>query len=180
MASKYFKSRAKSSAKTITPASSSKVFNDPNVDEKYKEVINKFQMSLIKSGEGLLNTFTANTVNSIPESIIRANDSITRLNDRTIPQVFSTLPPQVSLTKNQYLSKINTMITSIEKLLKIGNKNKVFYIRYFGKVDEASGNFYPRIIKYDAQGNPLYDMRVSITNSIGDIELEVTSLHVPK
>jgi phage tail sheath protein FI len=179
MASKYFKSRAKSSAKTITPASSSKVFNDPNVDEKYKEVINQFQMSLIKSGEGILNTFNSSTVNSIPESIIRANDSITRLNDRIISQSFAAVLAQVSITKNQYLEKINKIITSLEKVVKISKSNKVALIPYFGKIDQSSGTFFPRIIKYDAQGNPLYDMRVGVINSIGDIPIEVSSSHVP-
>jgi len=178
MASKYFTSRAKASKK-ITPAGSSKVFNDPNVDERYKEVINQFQMSLIKSGEGLLNTFTATTVNSIPESIIPANDGITRLNDRVVPQLFAAPTPQVSATKNQYLEKINTIIRSIETKVKFGKSNKASFINYFGKVDQASGTFYPTIIKYDAEDNPVYDMRVSIGNTIGETEIEVRSLHVP-
>jgi hypothetical protein len=178
MASKYFTSRVKASTK-ITPAGSSKVFNDPNVSEKYKEVINQFQMSLIKSGEGLLNTFTASTVNSIPESIIPANDGITRLNDRTVPQTFAAATPQVSMTKNQYLEKINTITRSIETLVKFGKSTKVSFINYFGKVDPTSGTFYPRIIKYDADGNPVYDMRVSIVNTIGEIEIEVRVSHVP-
>jgi len=177
MASKYFTSRAKAS-KSITPAGSSKVFNDPNVDEKYKEVINQFQMSLIKSGEGLLNTFTASTVNSIPESIIPANDSITRLNDRSIPQTFATATAQVSISKNLYLEKINTIVRSIEKMVKFGKANKAALIDYFGKVDE-SGVFRKRFINYDADGNPRYDMRVSIDNSLGETELEVRISHVP-
>ena len=177
MASKYFTSRAKASTK-ITPAGSSKVFNDPNISEKYKEVINQFQMSLIKSGEGLLNTFTASTVNSIPESIIPANDGITRLNDRTIPQAFAAATPQVSITKNQYLEKINTIIRSIETLVKFGKSNKSSLIDYFGKIDQTSGSFYPKIIKYDADGNPVYDMRVSITNTIGETEIEIRTSHV--
>lgn len=178
MASKYFTSRAKASKK-ITPAGSSKVFNDPNIDEKYKEVINQFQMSLIKSGEGLLNTFTASTVNSIPESIIPANDSITRLNDRTIPQEFAAATAQVSMTKNQYLEKINIIIRSIEALVKFSKSKKSSLINYFGKIDTTSGTFYPTIIKYDAEGNPVYDMRVSISNTIGEIEIEIRTSHVP-
>ena len=177
MPSKYFTSRAKASKK-ITPAGSSKVFNDPNVDEKYKEVINQFQMSLIKSGEGLLNTFTANTVNSIPESVIPANDSITRLNDRTIPQTFAAATAQASITKNLYLEKINTIIMSIEIKARFGKKNKASLIDYFGKIDQ-SGTFRKTIIKYDAQDNPVYDMRVSIDNTIGETEIEVRVSHVP-
>jgi len=179
MASKYFTSRAKASTK-ITPAGSSKVFNDPNVSEKYKEVINKFQMSLIKSGEEMLNTFTTNTVNSIPESIIPANDSITRLNDRTIPQLFSVATAQASITKNQYLEKINTIIRSIEKKIKFGKANKSSLINYFGKIDPDSGTFYSKIIKYDANNNPFYDLRVSINDVLGETEIEVRVSHVPE
>ena len=178
MPSKYFTSRVKTS-KTITPAGSSKVFNDPNVDEKYKEVINQFQMSLIKSGEGLLNTFTASTVNSIPESIIPANDSITRLNDRTIPQSFAAATAQVSIAKNQYLEKINKIIRSIETKVKFGKAKKSSLINYFGKIDRDSGSFYTKIIKYDADDNPVYDMRVSIPNTIGETEIEIRVKHVP-
>jgi len=178
MPSKYFTSRVKTS-KTITPAGSSKVFNDPNVDERYKEVINQFQMSLIKSGEGLLNTFTASTVNAIPESIIPANDSITRLNDRIIPQTFAAATAQVSVSKNLYLEKINTIIRSIETKVKFGKAKKSSLINYFGKLDPDSGSFYPKAIKYDADDNPVYDMRVSITNTIGQTELEIRVTHVP-
>ncbi len=178
MASKYFKSRAKASTK-ITPAGSSKVFNDPNVDKKYKEVINQFQMSLIKSGEGLLKNFTSNTVNSIPESIIPANDSITRLNDRTIPQSFKTATAQTNMRKNKYLEKINLIVTFIEKRVKFGKSNKSSLINYFGKIDQDSGTFYPKIIKYDANNNPVYDMRISIDNTIGQTEIEVRVSHVP-
>lgn len=178
MASKYFTSRAKASKK-ITPAGSSKVFNDPNVDERYKEVINQFQMSLIKSGEGLLNTFTTSTVNSIPESIVPANDSITRLNDRVIPQSFATATPQASITKNQYLEKINKIIRSMELKLKFTKSKKSSIIDYFGKVDQYSGTFYPKIIKYDIEGNPFYDIRISIENTIGETEIEVRVSHVP-
>ena len=178
MASKYFTSRAKASKK-ITPAGSSKVFNDPNVDEKYKEVINQFQMSLIKSGESILNTFTASTVNSIPESILPANDSITRLNDRVIPQSFAAATAQVSITKNLYLERINTIIRSIESKVKFGKSNKASLIDYFGKIDQGSGTFYSKVIKYDANDNPVYDMRVAISNTIGEAEVEVRVSHVP-
>lgn len=178
MASKYFTSRVQTSKK-ITPAGSSKVFNDPNIDEKYKEVINEFQMSLIKSGESLLNTFTASTVNSIPESIIPANDSITRLNDRIVPQSFATATAQVSINKNLYLEKINKVIRAIETKVKFGKSNKSSLISYFGKIDQASGTFYSTIIRYDAEDNPVYDMRVSIDNTIGETQLEVRTSHVP-
>ena len=178
MASKYFKSRVTTSKK-ITPAGSSRVFNDPNVDEKYKEIINEFQMSIIKSGEGLLGSFNSSTVNSIPESIIPANDGITRLNDRTIPQVFAAATPQVSMNKNLYLEKINKITRSIEEKVKFTKSNKSSFINYFGKVDPSSGTFYPTIIRYDDQDNPIYDMRVTIGNTIGETEIEVRYLHVP-
>jgi hypothetical protein len=83
------------------------------------------------------------------------------------------------MTKNQYLEKINTITRSIETLVKFGKSTKVSFINYFGKVDPTSGTFYPRIIKYDADGNPVYDMRVSIVNTIGEIEIEVRVSHVP-
>lgn len=179
MASKYFKSRAKAS-KTIVPAGSEKVFNDPNIEEKYKELTQKFTMSLIRSGEDLLGSFNASTVSSIPESVIPANDSITRLNDRIIPQLFKRAQPQVSPSKNKYLEKINKILRSIETKLKFNKSNRNLVIPYFGKINPDSGTFYPRIIKYDANDNPLYDMRVSINNTIGDTEIEVRVSHVPQ
>lgn len=179
MPSKYFQSRLKTS-KTIVPAGSSKVFNDPNIEEKYKEVINKFQMSLLKSGENILGIFNANTVNSIPESIIPANDSITRLNDRIVSQLFKRAQPQVSMSKNKYLEKINKILRSIEIKLKFNKSNRNLIISYFGKINPESGTFYPTIIKYDANDNPVYDMRVSITDTIGDTEIEVRVSHVPQ
>lgn len=178
MPSKYFISRVKTS-KTITPAGSSKVFNDPNIDERYKEVINQFQMSLIRSGEGLLNTFTASTVNSIPESIIPVNDGITRLNDRIITQSMAAATAQVSPVKNFYLEKINIIIRAIEIKVRFGKSKKSSLINYFGKIDQSSGTFYPTIIKYDADDNPVYDMRVSIDNTIGDTQIEIRTSHVP-
>lgn len=178
MPSKYFTSRIKTSKK-ITPAGSSKVFNDPNIDERYKEVINQFQMSLIKSGEGLLNTFTATTVNSIPESILPVNDGITRLNDRIVPQSSAAPTPQVSPARNFYLEKINIIIRAIETKVKFGKSNRSSLINYFGKIDQISGTFYPAIIKYDAEDNPVYDMRVSIDNTIGETQIEVRTSHVP-
>jgi hypothetical protein len=179
MASKYFKPRNKNGT-TIVPAGASDIFNDPNIDTKYKEIAEKFQLSLIKSGEGLLNSFNSTTVNSIPESIIPANDSLTRLNDRSIPQSFKTATAQVSRTKNRYLEKINLIVTSIEKKVKFGKKNKAALISYFGKIETGSGTFYPRIIKYDANNNPFYDMRVSIPDSLGETEVEIRVKHLPK
>jgi hypothetical protein len=178
MASKYFKPRNKN-GKTVVPAGASSIFNDPNIDEKYKEIANKFTLSLIKSGESLLNTFNSTTVNSIPESIIPENDGITRLNDRTIIQSFSAATPQISITKNLYLEKINKITRAIEIKVKFTKNKKSSFINYFGKIDQASGTFYPTIIKYDAQDNPVYDMRVSIENTIGQTEIEVRSSHVP-
>ena len=179
MASKYFKSRVNSS-KTIVPAGSSKIFNDPNLDEKYKELTNSITMSLLKSGEDLLGSFNASTVNSIPESILSPNNEITRLNDRIIPQSFKTAQAQASITKNKYLEKINKILRSIETKVKFGKANKAALISYFGKIDLDSGAFYQRIIKYDADGNPRYDMRVSIDNTLGRTELEVRVSHVPQ
>jgi hypothetical protein len=180
MASKYFKSRSKNAGKKYVPAGSSKIFNDPNIDEKYKEAANKLTMSLLKSGENLLGSFNASTVNSIPESIIPANNEITRLNDRVIPQSFKAAQAQVSITKNKYLEKINKILRSIEVKVKFGKANKASLINYFGKINPDSGTFYPRIIKYDADGNPRYDMRVAIDNTLGQTELEVRVKHLPQ
>ena len=47
MASKYFKPRIKN-GKTIVPGNNADVFNDPNVDTKYKELADKLTLSLIK------------------------------------------------------------------------------------------------------------------------------------
>lgn len=179
MASKYFKSRAKSS-KTIVPAGSSKVFNDPNVDEKFKEAAQKLTMSLLKSGENILGEFNSTTVKSIPESIIPANDEITRLNDRIIPQISTAATAQTSITKNKYLEKINKILRSIEVKVKFGKASKNSIISYFGKINPETGTFYPRVIKYDADGNPTYDMRISISNTIGETELEIRVSHVPQ
>jgi hypothetical protein len=179
MASKYFKPRNKN-GKTILPGNNASIFNDPNIDNKYKELATKLTLSLIKSGENLLNSFNATTVTSIPESIIPANDSLTRLNDRSIPQSFKTQSSQVSRTKNKYLEKINLIVTSIENKVKFGKANKAALISYFGKIDPGSGTFYPRIIKYDANNNPFYDMRVSIDNVLAQTEIEIRVSHVPK
>jgi hypothetical protein len=178
MSSKYFKPRNKN-GKTIVPGNNASVFNDPNIDNKYKEIAERFQLSLIKSGEGLLNSFNSTTVTAIPESIIPANDSLTRLNDRAIPQSFKTATAQASRSKNKYLEKINLIVTSIEKKVKFGKANKAALINYFGKVNPDSGAFYQRIIKYDADGNPRYDMRIPIDNNLGITELEVRISHVP-
>jgi hypothetical protein len=179
MASKYFKPRNKN-GKTIVPAGANSIFNDPNIDTKYKEAAKNLTLSLLKSGENLLGGFNANTVSSIPESIIPANDSLTRLNDRSIPQSFKTATAQVSASKNKYLEKINLIVTSIEKKVKFGKKNKAALISYFGKIETGSGTFYPRIIKYDANNNPFYDMRVSISDSLGETEVEIRVKHLPK
>jgi hypothetical protein len=181
MASKYFKPRNKNGT-TILPGNNASIFNDPNIDNKYKELATKLTLSLIKSGENLLNSFNATTVTSIPESIIPANDSLTRLNDRSIPQSFKTQSPQVSRTRNKYLEKINLIVTSIEKKVKFSKKNNSSLISYFGKIDPGSGTFYPRIIKYDANNNPFYDMRVSINNIniVVEAEIEIRASHVPE
>jgi hypothetical protein len=179
MASKYFKSRALSKNTKYTPAGSSKQFNSPNISEKYTEIVNNLTMSLIKSGEGLLGVFNSSTVNSIPESIIPSNDEVTRLNDRTIPQLFKTASVQTSATKNAYLRKINLILASIRKKIVVEKKNNGSIAPYFGKIDPSSGTFYPGIIKYDANGNPTYDMRFSIDDSIGLTELQVRISHVP-
>lgn len=179
MASKYFKSRSKAS-KSIVPAGTSKIFNDPNIDEKFKESAKKLTMMLLKSGENILGDFNSSTVKSIPELIINANDDITRLNDRIVAQTEVTATSQISMTKNRYLEKINKILRSIEVKVKFGKANKNSIISYFGKISPATGTFYPRIIKYDADGNPSYDMRVSISNTIGDTELEIRVSHVPE
>ena len=179
MSSKYFKPRNKNGT-TVVPGNNASVFNDPNIDNKYKEIAERFQLSLIKSGEGLLNSFNSTTVTAIPESIIPANDSLTRLNDRAIPQSFKTATAQVSRTKNKYLEKINLIVRSVENKVKFGKANKSALIPYFGKIDPASGTFYPRIIKYDANNNPFYDMRVSISDVLGQTEIEVRVSHVPE
>jgi hypothetical protein len=179
MASKYFKSRVNSS-KTIVPAGSSKIFNDPNLDEKYRELTNSITMSLLKSGEDLLGSFNATTVRSIPESILSPNNEVTRLNDRIIPQSFKTAQAQASITKNKYLEKINKILRSIETKVKFGKANKAALISYFGKIEPGSGTFYQRIIKYDADGNPRYDMRVAIDSTLGQTELEVRVKHLPQ
>jgi hypothetical protein len=172
MASKYFKSRAKSS-KTIVPAGSKNIFNDPNIDEKYKEAAQTLSMSLLKSGESLLGSFNSNTVNAIPESIVSANDELTRLNDRTIPQSFKVAKNQVDITKNKYLDKINRILSSIKSKVVSGKKNRGSITGYFGKIDPSSGTFYQRIIKYDSQDNPVYDMRVSIDDNLAQTEIEI-------
>jgi hypothetical protein len=173
MPSKYFPTRALPSGTKYTPAGSSKVFNDPNVDEKYKEVINQFQMSLIKTGEQMLNTFTASTVKSIPESIIPANDDITRLNDRTIPQSPKAASPQANRVSAKYLEKISKIAGLIERKTLSSKAKNGLSSRSFGKIDADSGTFYPGIIKYDENNNPFYDMRISINFTLGEIEIKI-------
>ena len=164
--SKYFQS-AKKTFKKFVPSGTTKLVNDVNYSEKYTEIIQSLSMELIKSGEQILMSFNAKTVDAIPEKIIPATDAMTRLTDRAIFRGSETAIKKAT-TEYVYFDNVSKIISSIGSQLSSTRSNISSVLKYYGASNDNNGtSFYPFVAYY------------SDANQYGEIDIFIKDVEQP-
>lgn len=160
MPSKYFSPSKVKKDKKVKAATSSlskdQVLPD-DISKAVQKKIDALTMKLFANAEDLLGSFNASSVDNIPDDVIENSAEFTYFGEITIPQRYNA--PDSPTFNPTIASEASVIIESIIAKLGQTTNDIVNATQYYGRLN---GNvFTQKIIRYDEQGNPYYDLRIT-------------------